>query len=104
MTMTTESISPVRAVGETIRAPKTAELIAAQLRRQIVSGELEEGLSLPSEAELMGQFHVSRPTLREAFRILEAESLIVIRRGARGARTTAPQGEVAARSRGVLLR
>lgn len=93
-----------RNVGETIRAPKTAELIAAQLRRQIVSGELEEGASLPPESGLMEQFRVSRPTLREAFRILEAESLIGIRRGARGgARVTAPQLSVAARYVGLLL-
>jgi GntR family transcriptional repressor for pyruvate dehydrogenase complex len=94
----------VRPVGETIRAPKTAELIAAQLRRQIVAGELREGVSLPPEAELMEQFRVSRPTLREAFRILEAESLITIRRGSRGgARVTAPQLAVAARYVGLLL-
>ena len=39
----------------------------------------------------MGQFGVSRPTLREAFRILEAEALISVRRGSRGgARVVAP--------------
>jgi GntR family transcriptional repressor for pyruvate dehydrogenase complex len=95
---------PVRTVGEMIRAPKTAELIAGQLRRQIVSGDLKEGESLPPEAALMGQFHVSRPTLREAFRILEAESLITVRRGSRGgARVVAPQLAVAARYVGLLL-
>ena len=95
---------PVRTVGEMIRAPKTAELIAEQLRRQIVSGDLKEGESLPPEAALMGQFHVSRPTLREAFRILEAESLITVRRGSRGgARVVAPQLAVAARYVGLLL-
>lgn len=94
----------VRAIGEAVRAPKTAELIAAQFRRQIVVGELEEGVSLPSEAELIEQFQVSRPTLREAYRILEAESLIVIRRGSRGgARVMAPQVGVAARYAGLLL-
>jgi GntR family transcriptional repressor for pyruvate dehydrogenase complex len=102
--MGSESASVVQTVGERIRAPKTAELIAAQLRRQIVGGELKEGVSLPPETELMAQFHVSRPTLREAFRILEAESLIVIRRGSRGgARVTAPQLAVAARYVGLLL-
>jgi GntR family transcriptional regulator, transcriptional repressor for pyruvate dehydrogenase complex len=102
--MTTGMAGAVRAVGEVVRAPKTAELIAAQLRRQIVVGELEEGASLPSEAELMEQFRVSRPTLREAYRILEAESLIVIRRGSRGgARVMAPQVGVAARYAGLLL-
>src|ERR1700743_249632 len=91
ISMGSESGSTVRAVGETIRAPKTAELIAANLRRQIVGGGLKEGLALPPEAELMEQFRVSRPTLREAFRILEAESLITIRRGSRGgAQVTAP--------------
>jgi DNA-binding FadR family transcriptional regulator len=94
----------VRTVGEMIRAPKTAELIAAQLRRQIVGGDLKEGVSLPPEAELMVQFHVSRPTLREAFRILEAESLITVRRGSRGgAQVVAPQLGVAARYVGLLL-
>jgi GntR family transcriptional repressor for pyruvate dehydrogenase complex len=102
--MGSEPISIVRAVGEPIRAPKAAALIAAEFRRQIVSGELREGASLPPEAELTERFHVSRPTLREALRILEAESLIAIRRGSHGgARVTAPQLAVAARYVGLLL-
>lgn len=91
-------------VGNVVRAPKTAELIATHLRRQIVRRELAEGAALPSEAELMEQFGVSRPTLREAFRILETENLITVRRGARGgAQVTMPNASVAARSVGVLL-
>src|SRR5580704_2051753 len=73
-----------RPFGQRIRVPKTAELVAAELRRKIVRGELAEGDALPSEAALMADFAVSRPTLREAFRVLESESLISIRRGARG--------------------
>lgn len=89
---------------ERVRVPKTAELVAAQLRRQIVLGELSEGDALPPEAELMEEFGVSRPTLREAFRVLESESLISIRRGSRGgARVHAPSTEVAARHAGLLL-
>jgi GntR family transcriptional regulator, transcriptional repressor for pyruvate dehydrogenase complex len=90
-------------VGRSLRAQKTGELIAAYLRARIVRGELREGDSLPAELELMEQFEVSRPTLREAFRILETESLIVIRRGSRGARVTAPDVRVAARYVGLLL-
>src|SRR5262245_6996791 len=71
-------------VSKPIRAPKTAELIAAQIRGQIVRRELEPGMTLPTETELMGQLGVSRPTLREAYRILEAESLISVRRGVGG--------------------
>ncbi|MGX9883090.1 FadR/GntR family transcriptional regulator [Streptomyces sp. NPDC002276] len=56
--------------GRTARAPKTAESIPAQLRRRIVRGELTPGETLPPEHQLIEQFGVSRPTLREAFRIL----------------------------------
>jgi DNA-binding FadR family transcriptional regulator len=91
-------------VDEIIRVPKAAELVAATLRRQIITGELKDDDSLPSEALLMQQFRVSRPTLREAFRILESESLIHVRRGARGgARVQVPDGDVAARYVGYVL-
>jgi DNA-binding FadR family transcriptional regulator len=91
-------------VGQLVRAPKTAELIASGYRRQIVRGELRPGDTLPSEQQLMAQFRVSRPTLREAFRILETEDLISVRRGSRGgAQVTQPSLSVAARYVGVLL-
>lgn len=96
-------VSDTRQVGHSVRAAKTGELIAAYLRARIVRGELAQGQSLPAEVELMRQFDVSRPTLREAFRILETESLIEIRRGARGARITAPSVDVAARYVGLLM-
>src|SRR5437879_1261153 len=87
-----------------MRVPKTAELVAAYLRRQIVRGELVEGDALPPEAQLMGQFGVSRPTLREAFRVLESESLILVRRGSRsGARVQPPAIGVAAQYAAFLL-
>ena len=92
-----------RQIGQNLRAVKTGEMIASYLRGKIVRGELPEGDSLPSETELMLQFDVSRPTLREAFRILETESLIEIRRGARGARIIAPRVEVAARYVGLIM-
>ena len=93
-----------RPFGQRIRVPKTAELVAAELRRKIVRGELAEGDALPSEAALMAEFAVSRPTLREAFRVLESESLITIRRGARGgARVQVPNGNVAASYAGLVL-
>jgi DNA-binding FadR family transcriptional regulator len=91
-------------VGTTIRAPKTAELIATRLRRKIVLGEVPPGHTLPPESQLMEQFQVSRPTLREAFRILEAEALISVRRGSRGgAVVIEPQVSVAARYVGLVL-
>ncbi|WP_228765135.1 FadR/GntR family transcriptional regulator [Aeromicrobium sp. S22] len=91
-------------VGKVMRAPKTAELIATHLRRQIVKGELTPGETLPPEVQLMSQYGVSRPTLREAFRILETETLISVRRGSRGgAQVMQPDISVAARYVGLLL-
>lgn len=85
------------------RVPKRAELIAASIRRDIVRGALAEGDSLPSEAQLMERFRVSRPTIREAFRILESEGLIELRQGSRGARVQVPNEEAASRTVGFLL-
>jgi DNA-binding FadR family transcriptional regulator len=91
-------------VGRHVRVPKTAELVAAQLRRQIIKGDLREGEALAPESVLMEQFGVSRPTLREAFRVLEAEALISVRRGAHGgARVHAPNGRIAAMYAGLVL-
>ncbi|MFC9837466.1 FadR/GntR family transcriptional regulator [Rhodococcus sp. NPDC127530] len=87
-----------------VRVPKAGELVAAKLRRQIVTGELKPGDPLPGESALMERYGVSRPTMREAFRILESESIIVVLRGAHGgARVLAPDESVAARHMGLLL-
>jgi DNA-binding FadR family transcriptional regulator len=87
-----------------LRSPKTAELVAQNLRRRIVSGELKDGDFLPHEAELMSHFNVSRPTLREAVRVLESERLVEVRRGSRtGARVCVPGPEIVARPAGLLL-
>jgi GntR family transcriptional regulator, transcriptional repressor for pyruvate dehydrogenase complex len=100
----TTSSSGTPQIGTLVRAPKTGELIATHLRRQIVKGELQPGETLPAESLLMEQYGVSRPTLREAFRILEAETLIQVRRGSHGgARVVAPDISVAARYVGLLL-
>ena len=96
--------SPAARIGTILRPPKTGELIATHLRRQIVRGELRPGETLPAESQLMEQYGVARPTLREAFRILESEALLSVRRGSRGgARVIAPDASVAARYVGLLL-
>lgn len=106
--MTNEALSPVfdsrNQAARTIRTPKTAELVARRLRRMIVDGELKDGDHLPHEAELMQHYSVSRPTLREAVRVLESERLVEVRRGSRtGARVCVPGPEIVARPASLLL-
>jgi DNA-binding FadR family transcriptional regulator len=85
--------------------PKAASLVAAHIRKQIVMGDLAEGDSLPSEAVMLKQLSVSRPTLRQAFRILEAEHLITVQRGSRGGTTVlSPSIKLASRYLSDLLR
>src|SRR5258707_4265458 len=87
-----------------VRSTKTDELVAGTLRRMVVDGQLKDGDFLPNEAELMAHFAVSRPTLREAVRVLESERLVEVRRGARtGARVPVPGPEIVARPAGLLL-
>jgi GntR family transcriptional regulator, transcriptional repressor for pyruvate dehydrogenase complex len=62
---------------------KVAELVARQVRARIASGTLHAGDRLPSEAEMIEAFSVSRGSLREALRMLEGEGLIRVTRGNR---------------------
>ncbi len=83
---------------------KVAERVAAEIRRQIVTGALQPGDRLHPERQLQEQFNISRPTLREALRMLESESLIEVTRGQRGgARVTQLDPRVIARQVGVRL-
>jgi DNA-binding FadR family transcriptional regulator len=77
---------PVEDIVEvtSLREPKMAARVATVLRRMFIRGEIPEGTMLPPESELMERFRVYRPTLREAFRVLESESLIEVQRGVRG--------------------
>ncbi|OBK63233.1 GntR family transcriptional regulator [Mycobacterium colombiense] len=87
-----------------LREPKMADRVANALRRMIVRGDIESGTMLPPESELMERFGVSRPTLREAFRVLESESLIQVERGVRGgARVHRPRRRTLARYAGLIL-
>lgn len=87
-----------------VRVPKAAEIVAAKLRRAIVGGTIKSGGNLPSEAKLIEMFDVSRPTLREAIRILEFENLISVSRGARGgAVVLSPSPAFVSRAMGVAL-
>jgi GntR family transcriptional repressor for pyruvate dehydrogenase complex len=50
----------------------------------VLLGQLQVGERLPNERDLGRLFGVSRSTLREAIRILEAEGIVEVRRGTTG--------------------
>ncbi|HET6966461.1 MAG TPA: FCD domain-containing protein [Acidimicrobiales bacterium] len=56
-------------------------MIAAELRERILSGEIPDGGMVPKQEELLAEFQVSLPPIREALRILETEGLITVHRG-----------------------
>lgn len=86
------------------KRPKAAELVAAELRRQIVMGRLKPGDKLQPESVLQSEFAISRPTMREALRLLESESLISISRGKHGgARVSSIDLGALSRQVGVFL-
>lgn len=55
---------------------KTYEKIILHLRESISSGELKPGDRLPPETDLARSLGVSRPTVREALKVLEAMSIL----------------------------
>lgn len=62
----------------TLRAP---EVIYDQIYQKIISGELRPGDRLPAERVLAEQFCRSRPSVREALRMLQQNGLIRIEPG-----------------------
>ena len=63
------------------RVRKAYEQVADQLRELIVRGELRPGDRLPVESALARDFGVSRATVREALRLLTAQSLVRTEKG-----------------------
>lgn len=55
--------------------------VAAAIREAILKGEFAPGAPLPSEAQLIERYKVSRPTVRNAVAALRAEGLIEVRHG-----------------------
>jgi DNA-binding FadR family transcriptional regulator len=91
-------------VVERIRIPKVAEVVAQTLRRKIVTGEYQPGELLPPETTLMANFDVARTTIRDAFRVLETEGLLEVRRGGGGGgRVQAPGVGMVASYAALLL-
>src|SRR5581483_10267159 len=99
-----ESRSEPRVRFTSVRMPKAAEVLATQIKQEIISGKYPEGAMLPPETEMAEQLNVSRPTVREALRLLESEGLVSIRPGPRGGpRVERPRSTTVTRSLTTLF-
>src|SRR4051812_46206283 len=72
--------SPFRPVAQR----RAFEDVIVQVEEAIAAGRLQAGDRLPPERDLAAQMRVSRASVREALRVLEAFGVIAARRG-RGA-------------------
>jgi GntR family transcriptional regulator, transcriptional repressor for pyruvate dehydrogenase complex len=69
-----------------IRVEKTFVSISNEIKRLIFSGALKPGDRLPSELDLAERLGVSRPSVREALRVLELSGFLQVQRGGSGGR------------------
>jgi GntR family transcriptional repressor for pyruvate dehydrogenase complex len=64
-----------------IRPDRLSDRIVEAIREDIEAGRVRQGDRLPTEADLTTAFNVSRTVIREAISRLQAEGMVVARRG-----------------------
>lgn len=85
--MQTRSPAPLEEIGlgaaglGLINVPKSCDILADRLQRQIYDGVYQPGVALPTERELVATTGLSRGSVREALRILQAQGLVQTRPG-----------------------
>src|SRR3954449_1359534 len=65
-----------------VRTRRTFEEAAEQIADGVRNGRLRVGDRLPGERALAAQMEISRPTLREAIKVLVTAGVLEVRRGA----------------------
>lgn len=69
---------------EAVKSSRISQNIVEQIRSAILAGEIKIGDQLPPEKDFAKHFGVSKSSLREAYRVLEAYGLLEIRQGMSG--------------------
>lgn len=87
-------LSPTNSHAETmleglgrIKVPKSSDVLAERLKQEILGDGYNLGAALPTERELVSTTGLSRGSVREALRILEAQGLVHTRAGRYGGTT-----------------
>lgn len=74
----------MRVVFAPVQTRRTFEEAVEQIAEKIALGELQVGDQLPSERLLASQMQISRPTIREALKVLVQSGVVETRGGSRG--------------------
>jgi GntR family transcriptional regulator, transcriptional repressor for pyruvate dehydrogenase complex len=84
--MTAEGTPVAKGGGfvEPVATERTFEQAIDRIIEGIERSRLRSGDRLPNEAELAEQLGISKPTLRQALRVLERAGLVEVRRGGKG--------------------
>jgi DNA-binding FadR family transcriptional regulator len=69
---------------ENVKQNRISSNIADQIQKAILNGDLKEGDRLPPENDFIAHFGVSKSSLREAYRTLEAYGLLEVKQGVNG--------------------
>lgn len=69
---------------EPVKRQRTYEQVIARIEERILDGQLHAGDRLPPEREFAQMLGVSRPSLRESLRVLEALGIVEVRLGSEG--------------------
>ncbi len=100
----TEGLSSASPRFTRVNVDRASHVIVDQIKQLIRDGSLKPGDRLPNERELCQQLGVSRVTVREALRVLEATGLIQVRLGAHGGSfLTSPSAELVGANLAQLL-
>ncbi len=90
----TADFPPINSHAETlleglgrIKVPKSSDVLAERLKQEILGDGYNLGAALPTERELVSTTGLSRGSVREALRILEAQGLVNTRAGRYGGTT-----------------
>jgi GntR family transcriptional repressor for pyruvate dehydrogenase complex len=77
-------IKPTRFVFQAVQLVRPCEVVAYRITEAIRSGDVKVGERLPSEQSLSEQLGVSRPTLREATKLLAQAGIVQVLPGSSG--------------------
>ena len=77
-------IQPTRFVFQPVQLVRPCEVVAYRITEAIRAGDVKLGERLPSEQSLSAQLGVSRPTLREAIKLLVQAGVVQVLPGSSG--------------------